>query len=152
MELILEIIYYLVSSVIKEIFLLFGDNLMRKHWCKPIWLNCELWHSGTEGFLSPKVLQVNEKLQLTFLQDFSRTLKLREKNSWVSLSVVTKEKQKRQFEQVVCPKTYPRLVFGWKSRLRHLQTQSWHKPANHAVKRKANALNALLYKCFLSTC
>lgn len=34
------------------------------------------------------------------------------------------------------PTTYSSFILGWRNRLRHLQTQPWHKPVHHTVEQK----------------
>lgn len=34
------------------------------------------------------------------------------------------------------PITYIRFILGWRNRLRHLQTQAWHKPVHHTVEQQ----------------
>lgn len=41
------------------------------------------------------------------------------------------------------PKSYLGIIFGWDRRLRNLQAQSCHEPADHTVNRQNNELFAL---------
>lgn len=44
------------------------------------------------------------------------------------------------------PITYISFILGWRNRLRHLQTQAWHKPVHHTVEQKPECQECTAHK------